>query len=97
MNVKEALEVLESAAANGNSDVKNILSSDYQNLRKAIMSSAPHLAWNKVKDAKDSALDFTCDKADLLNKSFHESPWYYLGGATIVSVAIGFLLGRSMK
>lgn len=97
MNVKEALQVLELAAANGNDDVKNIFSSEYQNLVKVIMSNKPNLTWDKVKNAKDAAVDYTCDKAEIFNKSFHENPWYYIGGATIVAVGVGFLLGRSMK
>ena len=97
MNVKEALQVLELAAEKGNDDVKNIFSSEYHNLRKTLMSNAPHFAWNKIKDAKNTAVDYTIDKAELFNKSFHESPWYYLGGASIVAIGVGFLLGRSMK
>ncbi|MBF0298145.1 MAG: hypothetical protein HQK51_05460 [Oligoflexia bacterium] len=97
MNVKEALQVLESAAASGSEDIKSIFSSDYQNLMKTIMKSAPNLAWEKVKNAKEAAVDYTIDKTEVLNKCVHEHPWYYIGGAAFISVGIGFLLGRSMK
>ncbi|MBF0298258.1 MAG: hypothetical protein HQK51_06035 [Oligoflexia bacterium] len=97
MNVKEALKILESAAADGNDDIKNIFSSDYQNLRKAIMTSIPYLAWEKVKHAKDASVYFTVDKAKMLDKSVHKHIWCYIGGASLIAVSVGFLLGRGMK
>ncbi|MBF0314851.1 MAG: hypothetical protein HQK50_02055 [Oligoflexia bacterium] len=95
MNVKEALQFLETAAANGDEEVENILSSEYQNLRKAIMKSAPHIAWDKIKQAKDTSMDYTVDTAKRIDQCVHERPWCYIGGVSLFTFALGLFLGKS--
>ncbi|MCX6112731.1 MAG: hypothetical protein NTY22_05550 [Proteobacteria bacterium] len=97
MNVKEALQVLENAAASDVNDVKQIFSSEYKHLKKAIAAHAPHAVWDELKHAKGAALDFTVDKAKDVDKSVHEHPWHYIGGAALLAGMIGFLFGRSTK
>ncbi|MBF0298038.1 MAG: hypothetical protein HQK51_04920 [Oligoflexia bacterium] len=97
MNVKKALRILESAATEGSEDIKNIFSSDYQNLRRSIMGSIPNIAWDKVKHAKDVSIDYTVDKAKVLDKSVHKRAWYYIGGAALIAASMGFLFGRGIK
>ena len=97
MNVKEALQVLENAAASDVDDIKQIFSSEYKHLRKAMATHAPHALWDKVKEAKDYTADYTVGKAKDIDKSVHESPWFYIGGAAILAGLIGFIVGRSNK
>ncbi len=97
MNVKEALQILETAAASDADDVKQIFSSEYKHLRKALIAHAPHALWDTLKDAKDFSVDYTVEKAKTVDKSVHESPWFYIGGAALVAGLIGFIVGRSNK
>jgi len=97
MNVKEALNVLETAAASDVDGIKEIFSSEYKHLRKALVTHAPHAMWDKLKDAKDFSVDYTVEKAQTIDKSVHDNAWYYIGGAALVAGLIGFIVGRSNK
>ena len=97
MNVKEALQVLENAAASDVDDIKQIFSAEYKHLRKAMVKHAPHALWDKLKEAKAFTADYTVDKAKNIDKSVHENPWYYIGGAAVLAGLIGFIVGRSNK
>jgi ElaB/YqjD/DUF883 family membrane-anchored ribosome-binding protein len=87
MNVKEALQVLEKAAASDADDIKQIFSSEYKHLRKAVIKHAPHALLDKLKDAKAKDID----------RSVHDNPWYYIGGAAALACLVGFMAGRSKK
>ncbi|MBF0314853.1 MAG: hypothetical protein HQK50_02045 [Oligoflexia bacterium] len=82
MNVKEALQVLEEAAEEGSDEIKNIFSSEYKYLKRAITKNVPPATWEKIK---------------VLDKSIHNTPWYYIGGVTLIACGVGILLGKSMK
>ena len=97
MNVKEALQILENAAASDASEIKEVFSSEYKHLRKALIAHAPHALFDKLKEAKDFSVDYTVEKAKTIDKSVHDNPWYYIGGAALVAGLIGFIVGRSNK
>ena len=96
-SIKEALSILESAAAKDSHDLHKMLSSDYSHLKKAVFTSIPHAALDSLKEAKGKAVDYTVDKAKLLDESVHEHPWYFIGGTAVVATVLGFLFGRSLK
>ena len=97
MNVKEALHVLETAAASDVDEIKDMFSSEYKHLRKAFLTHAPHAVWDKLKEAKDFSVDYTLGKAKSVDRSVHDSPWYYIGSAAVLAGLIGFIVGRSNK
>lgn len=97
MNIKEALKLLETAAASDADDVKEIFSSEYKNLRKAIAKHAPHALLDTLKEAKDFSVDYTVNKAKSVDRSVHDNPWYYIGGAAVLAGLIGLIVGRSNK
>ena len=97
MNVKEAIQVLENAAASDVNEIKEIFSSEYKHLRKALVNHAPHAVWDKLKDTKDFSVDYTVEKAKTVDRSVHDNPWYYIGSAALVAALIGFIAGRSNK
>lgn len=97
MNIKEALQVLENAASNGNENVKEIFSSEYKNLRKAFFVNVPKAVLDEFKQVKEAAIDLTMDEAKLINKSVHTHPWHYIGGAALIVGVLGFVFGRSSK
>ncbi|MEI6080400.1 MAG: DUF883 C-terminal domain-containing protein [bacterium] len=97
MNVKEALNVLETAAAHDVDGVKEIFSSEYKHLRKALVTHAPHALWDKLKEAQEYSVNYTVDKAKTVDRSVRDRPWHYIGGAALVAALIGFIAGRNNK
>ena len=97
MNIKEALQLLENAAISDVDDLKQIFSSEYKNLRKAIVKHAPHEVLDKLKEAKDFSVDCTLDKAKIIDESVHANPWLYIGGAALLAGLLGIIVGRSNK
>jgi ElaB/YqjD/DUF883 family membrane-anchored ribosome-binding protein len=97
MNIQEALQVLENAAASDVDDVKEIFSSEYKNLRKAMVKHTPHALLDKLNEARDFSIDYTVEKAKTIDKSVYGNPWYYIGGAALSAGLIGFIVGRSNK
>ncbi|MBF0316470.1 MAG: hypothetical protein HQK50_17865 [Oligoflexia bacterium] len=97
MNIREALQVLESSAESGSEELKKAFTSEYRNLKKVLTEYAPDISWKKIKEAKEGVVDFTVDKVERLDRSSHEHPWYYIGGVGLVAGIVGFLLGRGSK
>jgi len=96
-NLREALAVIEEASQKDSSELKNMLAHEYGGLKKAVFLSTPESAWKTIKHAKEVALDYSIDKAKVVDRSVHDHPWYYIGGAALISSIIGYLLGRSSK
>lgn len=97
MSVKEALKILEDAAAKNDVNMKEIFSSEYKNLRKAVLSNAPEALWDKIKNTKNLSLESTKNELKDISKTIKENPWYLVGTAALVAGLIGFLFGRSSK
>lgn len=96
-NLRDALAIIEEASKNESAELRNMLATDYSGVKKAVFLATPESAWKSIKQAKEVALDYTVDKAKMVDRSVHDHPWYYIGGAALVSAIIGYLLGRSSK
>lgn len=96
-SLREALAIIEEASKNDQNELKSMLANEYHGLKKAVFLSTPETAWKSIKHAKEVAFDYTADKAKVVDRSVHDHPWYYIGGAALVSAIIGYLLGRSSK
>lgn len=96
-NLRDALAIIEEASKHDNAELRNMLANDYNGVKKAVFMSTPESAWKSIKSAKDAAFDYTVDKAKMVDRSVHDHPWYYVGGAALISAIIGYLLGRSSK
>lgn len=97
MKIKEALQVLEAAAINDADDLKQIFSSEYKHLRKALIKHAPHALFDKFIDAKDFSIDYPIEKAKAIDKSIRKNPWPYIGVVSLLAVGLGFILGKKEK
>ncbi len=96
-NLRDALTLIEEASKNDSAELRNMLANDYTGVKKAVFMATPESAWKSIKSAKDAAMDYTVDKAKMVDRSVHDHPWYYIGGAALISAIIGYLLGRSSK
>lgn len=97
MNIKEALQVLENAAASDADELKQIFSSEYKHLRKAIVKHAPHALLDKVIEAKEFSLDYPFEKVKTIDKAVKSNPWAYIGGAALLAGLVGLILGKRDK
>jgi ElaB/YqjD/DUF883 family membrane-anchored ribosome-binding protein len=106
-NIADALKLLDHAAAQKKDELKNVLADKYTNLRDLIVENDSSLkktfgitrdhALEAIHHAKDVSVAKAREVAQNVDKSVHENPWPYIGGALAVGALTGFLLGRSRK
>ncbi len=93
-SLREALALIEEASLSNDRELKTLLSNEYNGLKKAVLLSTPETVWNRIKSAQETAYDYTLEKAKVVDKSVHDKPWHYIGGAALISAIIGYLLGK---
>lgn len=106
-NIAEALKLLEEAAELKNDELKNLMSDKYTHLREMLMESEKGLAQKlaSVKDhtvaAASHAQEVGVEKAREIssdvNKSVHQNPWPFIGGTAVISLLLGYILGRTPR
>jgi len=94
--IQEALELLNAAAAEGQSDLQEMIGDRYDSLKEFVgtlggdmhrqMSGAYKAGKAKVRAA-------ACE----VDNHVHENPWAYIGGSAALGLLVGFLIARSRK
>lgn len=97
MNIKEAIQTLENAAASDADELKQIFSSEYKHLRKALIKHAPHALFDKLMEAKEFTVDYPFEKVKSIDKAVKSNPWVYISGAALLAGLVGLILGRRDK
>jgi len=98
--IAEALKLLNEAAQEKKSDVTSMITDKYEALKQVIVDSEKsvgHAFMRGEKRAVDAALqakDFGVRKAKEVDEHVHDYPWPYIGGAAVVGLLIGYILGR---
>ena len=106
-NFAAALKLLEEAAKQKKDELKAVMSDKYTNLRSLIMEKEGSLM-KSLTSAKDQALEMTTHARDVgvekareiagdVDKNVHQNPWPYIGGAAMVGVLLGYIMGRNRK
>jgi len=106
-NIGAALKLLEEAAKQKKDELRTIMSDKYTNLRSLILENESSLM-ESLTTAKDHVLDAATDVKDAgvekareiardVDKGVHQNPWPYIAGSAMVSVLLGYILGRSRK
>jgi len=104
-NIAEALELLEEAAEQKKEELESVMSDKYLHLKGIIMETENGVA-KTLTDAKKHALKAVMhakkvgvekgrELAHGVDKNVHSTPWLYIGGTAVISVLLGFLLGRN--
>ncbi len=104
-NFAAALKLLEEAAKQKKDELTAVMSDKYTNLRSLILEKEGRLA-KSFTTAKDQAVDMAAhvreagvekarEIAGDVDKSVHQNPWPYVGGAALVGVLLGYILGRN--
>ena len=106
-NIADALKLLEEAAKQKKDELKNVMSDKYTTLRSVIMetergflnsvSDAKKHAAELAAHAKDVGVEKACELSREVDKSVHSNPWPFIGGTAVVSLLLGYILGRNPK
>lgn len=98
--IAEALKLLNEAAQEKKSDVTSMIADKYESLKQAIVDSEKSVGHafmrgeRRAVEAAMQAKDFGVKKAKEVDEHVHDNPWPYIGGAAIVGILVGYILGR---
>jgi ElaB/YqjD/DUF883 family membrane-anchored ribosome-binding protein len=104
-NFAAALKLLEEAAKQKKDELKAVMSDKYTNLRSLIMEKEGSLM-KSLTSAKDQAFEMSAHVRDVgvektreiahdVDKNVHQNPWAYIGGAAVVGILLGYIMGRN--
>jgi ElaB/YqjD/DUF883 family membrane-anchored ribosome-binding protein len=94
--INEALELLNSVARDKKAELQAAMENKYADLSSVVSSFANRMksqAVEKYEVGKQKVVDVASD----IDKSVHKNPWAYIGGAAVVGLVFGLLLGRSRR
>jgi len=94
--IREALDILNSVAADEKDRLKGMISERYDSLRDFAVELGEG-AQRRVANAYSTGKEKAKELADDVDESVHANPWAYIGGAAAIALLIGFVLGRSRR
>ena len=102
--ISEALKLLEEAAKMKKDELKTVMTDKYTNLKNFIVEAESNLAKSisvagkqaieAAAKAKDVSVEKAREIATDVDKSVHKNPWPYIGGTAVVTLLLGYILGR---
>lgn len=95
-NIRHALNILDEAAEESSQEIRKIIDKDYHDLVKTFSNPenpGEEIVKNLSKNV-NSAVDTSKKVLKELDMNVHRSPWGYLGGTALSSMALGFLIGK---
>lgn len=105
-SIKEALRVLDEALATGKgADLKDLVTSEYQNLKSAIGEVSPRVSesvrkygnkvYQRASDIASESVERGREIYGNVDSSVRSNPWPVIGGVALGTFALGFIFGRS--
>lgn len=98
--ISEALKLLEEASKEKKDEIKSLVSEKYHGLKDALSETEDNIAEMKrkaveaVKRAGEASWQKSKDVAVAVDDNVHKNPWYYIGGAAVGALLLGYILGR---
>jgi ElaB/YqjD/DUF883 family membrane-anchored ribosome-binding protein len=109
VSVEQALSILEDAAIESADDIKKLISSDYRKLKRALnfgansgggfterLTGLKDVSLEAITQAKERVKEASGETVRVVDRSAHQNPWAFIGGASAAGGIIGFILGRKM-
>ena len=94
--INEALELLNAAARDKKAELQAAMVDKYTDLSSVFGSFTDQMK-QRASSTYEAGKQKVVDVATDIDKSVHRNPWAYVGGAAVVALVFGFLLGRSRK
>lgn len=101
--ISAALELLNDAAKEKGNEMKELMTDRYAHIKQALLHGAEQgkevlekvqvLAQEAIVESKKRVKE----TATNIDRNVHENPWPYIGGAAVISVLVGYLLGSKRK
>ncbi len=98
--IAEALKLLNEAAQEKKSDLTSMIADKYETLKQVIVDSEKSMGHAFARGEKRAAevamqaKEFGIKKAKEVDEHVHDNPWPYIGGAALVGILFGYILGR---
>ncbi len=98
--IAEALKLLNEAAKEKKSEMASMLADKYETLKQVVLDSEKTVGSafmrgeKRAVEAAVAAKDFSVRKAKEVDENVHDHPWPYIGGAAIIGILVGYILGR---
>lgn len=96
VKIHEALELLDAAAAEGHSDLKDIVGDNYESF-KQFAGSLNHKVQRELSGAYNAGKEKVIAAAGAVDKNAHHNPWIYIGGSAALGLLIGVLIARGRR
>lgn len=103
-SISHALEVLNDAAKDSSSEIKQMINTDYKRLKETLAEIKPEVkgAFREMREAskesvvqaKDKVVETTKEAAGKVDETAHKHPWYFVGGSAALAGILGFFLGK---
>ncbi len=98
--IAEALKLLNEAAKDKKSEMAGMLADKYETLKQVILDSEGSVGGafmrgeRRAVEAALQAKEYGIRKAKEVDEHVHDNPWPYIGGAAVVGLLFGYILGR---
>lgn len=101
--ITEAFELLNEAAKEKKSEMKELMTDRYSHIKQAVLEGTTQgkqileKAQHVAKEAIAGAGETVKKTATKVDKSVRENPWPYVGGVAVASLILGFFMGSKRK
>lgn len=92
--INEALELLNAVARDKKAELQAAMGNKYADL-SSVMSTFTDQVKDQAAEKFECGKQRVADVATKIDKSVHQNPYAYIGGAAAAALVVGVLLGRS--
>lgn len=92
-SIEHALHILNEAAKESSQEIKSMVNTDYNKLKNIFSDFKPEVR-HAFKELGEASQEQLKEAHENVKESVHQHPWIYIGGATVISGLLGYILGK---